>query len=93
MWPESVAVHSDYASLIAYTSKYYNHANFTPVYIISSEHMYNITFKGQKRKPAPMLMYNVSKKGVDKGNQMLAHNRYIEHHVGGPIAHSVITST
>ena len=36
--------------------------------------MYNITFDGQKRKPAPMLMYNVYKKGVDKGNQMLAHN-------------------
>ena len=41
---ESVAVHSDYASLIAY-----NHANFTPVHIISWEHMYNVTFEGQKR--------------------------------------------
>ena len=71
---ESVVVYSDYASLIAYTSKDYNHANFTPVHIISSEHMYNITFEGQKRKPAPMLMYNINKKGVDKGNQMLAHN-------------------
>ena len=36
--------------------------------------MYNITFEGQKRKPAPLLMYNVNKKGVDKGNQMLAQN-------------------
>ena len=74
---ESVVVYilySDYESLIAYTSKDYNHANFTPVYIISSQHMYNITFEGQKRKPVPMLMYNVNKKGVDKGNQMLAHN-------------------
>ena len=74
---ESVVVYilySDYESLIAYTSKDCNHANFTPVYIISSQHMYNITFEGQKRKPVPMLMYNVNKKGVDKGNQMLAHN-------------------
>ena len=41
---------------------------------MSSEHMYKITFEGQKRKPAPMLMNNVNKKEVDKGNQMLAHN-------------------
>ena len=74
MWHESVGVHSDYASLIAYTSKNYNYANFTPVYIISSEHVYNITFEGQKHKPAPMWMNNMNKKGVDKGNQMLAHN-------------------
>ena len=36
--------------------------------------MYNITFEGQKRNPAPMLINNVNKKGVEKGNQMLAHN-------------------
>ena len=55
--------------------------------------MYNITFEGQKRNPVPMLMYNVNKKGVDKGNQMLAQIRCIEHHVGGPTTYSVITST
>ena len=69
---ESVVVYSDYASVIAYTSKDYSHSNFTPIYIMSSEH--SVTFKGDKSKPNPMFMYDINKKGMDKGNQMLERN-------------------